>query len=229
MQRYILSIIFAILGFVYPSLRGEVRGKLDIGPTLMDIDVLESGKTVETLHMKGVKADATVLVYEGLYIKPGVIWGRGHGKLWAGSVAVGYYLPITEKFKILPNVGMSWSYLHFGLDLEELQLFDLKERFRSDSPFIGMEFSYSITDKWTVMAVYQYAWSRTQTKIRSEILGTIVNDKSHSCGPNYSLGVDYSLNKNWSVMLGVGYNITLSKEKHGIRGKGAKLGLSYYF
>ena len=62
-----------------------------------------------------------------------------------------------------------------------------------------------------------------------DVLGTIVNDKSHSDGPNYSLGIDYSLSKHWSVMLGFGYNITLSKEKHGIRGKGAKLGLSYYF
>lgn len=126
-------------------------------------------------------------------------------------------------------MGIAWSYLSFGIDLEELQLFGLKERFRSDSPFIGMELCYSINDKWTLMAVYQYAWSRTQTKIRSDVLGTIVNDKSHSDGPNYSLGVDYSLNKNWSIIFGVGYNITLSKEKHGIRGKGAKLGLAYYF
>lgn len=229
MHRTIIHLVFVFLGFAYTSLRGEIRGKVDIGPTLMDIDVLESGKTVKTLHMKGGKADATVLIYQGLCIKPGVMWGSGHGKLRAGSLAVGYYIPITDKFKILPNVGITWSYLHFGLDLEELQLFDLKERFRSDSPFIGMEFCYSITDKWTLMAVYQYAWSRTQTKIRSELLGTIVNDKSHSDGPNYSLGVDYSLNKHWSIIFGVGYNITLSKEKHGIRGKGAKLGIAYYF
>jgi hypothetical protein len=229
MHRTSVHFIFIILGFAHLSLCGEIRGKVDIGPTLMDVDILESGKTVETLHMKGVKADATVLIYQGLCIKPGVMWGSGHGELWSGSVAVGYYLPITQKIKILPNVGCAWSYLHFGLDLEELQLFDLHERFRSGSPFIGMEFCYSLTDKWTLMAVYQYAWSHTQTKIRSKMLGTIVNDKSHSCGPNYSLGVDYSLNKNWSVIFGVGYNITLSKEKHGIRGKGAKLGIAYYF
>lgn len=229
MFRFAIHFIFALIGLVCTALHGEIRGKFDLGATLMDVDVLESGKTVETLHMKGVKGDATVLVYQGLGLKAGFLWGRGDGRLWAGTVGVGYYLPLTKKFKIFPNVGITWSYLRFGLDLEELQLFDLKERFRSDSPFIGMDFSYAITDKWTVVAVYQYAWSHTQTKIRSDILGTIVNDKSHSDGPNYSLGVDYSLNKHWSIVFGAGYNITLSKEKHGLRGKGIKLGVVYYF
>lgn len=229
MIRYVIQFVLICICLTCSSLQCEIRGKVDIGATIMDVDVLESGKTVETLHMKGAKGDATILIYQGLCLKGGFLWGSGDGKLRAGSTAVGYYIPITEKFKILPNVGITWSYLHFGLDLEELQLFDLKERFRSSSPFIGMEFSYSITDTWTLVGVYQYAWSHTQTKIRSDILGTIVNDKSHSCGPNYSLGVDYSLNKHWSIVFGVGYNITLSKEKHGLRGKGAKLGIAYYF
>jgi opacity protein-like surface antigen len=217
-----LFIILACLSF--SSLYGALHGKIDLGPTLMDIDILESGKTIETLHMKGVKGDLTLLVYQGFCIKPSFIWGRGHGQLAAGTVAIGYYLPLTEKLKILPNVGITWSYLYTRVDFEELNLFDLKERFRSDSPFIGMEICYSLTDKWTLMGVCQYAWSRTYTKI-----GALVSDKSHSCGPNYSLGVDYSLNEHWSVVFGVGYNITLSKEKHGIRGKGAKLGIAYYF
>lgn len=225
MHLIVLRFLVILTGLSFSSLYGAIiHGKIDLGPTLMDIDILESGKTIETLHMKGVKGDATLLLYQGLCIKPSFIWGRGHGQLAAGSVAVGYYLPITKKFKILPNVGITWSYLHTRVDFEEIGLFDLKERFRSDSPFIGMEICYSLTDKWTLMAIYQYAWSRTHTKI-----GSIVSDKSHSCGPNYSLGVDYSLNKHWSIVFGVGYNITLSKEKHGIRGKGAKLGIAYYF
>lgn len=224
MHAIILRFLVILSGLSFTSLYGACCGKVDIGPILMDIDILESGKTTETLHMKGIKGDATILVYDGLCIKPGFLWGRGHGQLAAGTVAVGYYLPITKKIKILPNVGMTWSYLQTHVDLEPLNLFDLRERFRSSSPFIGMEICYSITDKWTLMGVYQYAWCRTHTKI-----GHIVSDKSHSCGPNYSLGVDYSINKHWSVTFGVGYNITLSKEKHGLRGKGAKLGVAYYF
>lgn len=229
MSRYIIHFFVLFLSFVKPYLQGELRGKVDLGPILMDVDILESGKTVKTLHMKGVKGDATILIYEGLCIKPGFIWGSGHGELTGGSIAVGYYLPITKNLKILPNVGMTWSYLRTRINWEDLQLFNLKERFRSDSPFIGMEICYSITDKLTLMGVYQYAWSRTDTKIRSNDLGTLVSDKSHSSGPNYSLGLDYSFNCHWSVLFGVGYNLTLSKEKHGIRGKGVKLGIAYYF
>jgi Outer membrane protein beta-barrel domain len=224
MYAIILRFLVILSGLSFCSLYGAIRGKVDLGPILMDIDILESGKTIETLHMKGVKGDATLFVYEGLCIKPSFIWGGGHGQLAAGTVAIGYYLPIMEKLRILPHVGATYSHLHTRVDLEQLGLFDLKERFHSTSPFIGMEICYSLTDKWTLMGVYQYAWSRTHTKIDS-----IVSSKSHSWGPNYSLGIDYSLNKHWSVVFGVGYNITLSHEKHGIRGKGAKLGIAYYF
>lgn len=214
----LISILFS------PSLYCEVKGKADIGATLMDIDILQSGKTIETLHMKGLKGDATVIVYKGLCIKPSFIWGRGHGEITSGTIAVGCYIPITKEIRIVPNIGVTWSYLHTHVDYEQFGLFDLKERFRSSSPFIGMEFCYSITDKLTLTGLYQYAWSRTHTKIKP-----IVSETSHSCGPNYAIGIDYSLNKHWSIVCGVGYNITLSKEKHGIRGKGAKLGMAYYF
>lgn len=224
MYRVLFSFFILISSVSLTPLYGSIHGKVDLGATLLDVDILESGKTIKTLHMKGVKGDATLLLYQGLCVKPSILWGRGHGEVTAGSIAVGYYLPITKKLKILPNVGITWSYLHTRIDLEQMNLFNLKERFRSDSPFIGMDLCYSLTEKLTLIVMYQYAWCRTHTKI-----GSIVSEKSHSCGPNYSLGVDYSINKNWSVVFGVGYNITLSKEKHGIRGKGAKLGLAYYF
>lgn len=229
MNRYVMPIIFVMFSVICAPLFAELRGKIDVGATIMEIDILESGKTVKTLHMQGAKAEATVLIYQGLCIKAGGLWGEKHGILRSGSAAVGYYIPLTKKFKILPNVGMTWTYLRFGIDKEELMLFDLKERFRSRSPFIAMEFAYCFAEKWTLVGLYQYAWSHTSTKIRAPELGTIVNDKSHSDGPNYAIGLDYSLNKNWSISLGAGYNITLSHEKHGIRGKGVKLGLAYYF
>lgn len=224
MNRIIFHVVALFLIIIVASVYGECRGKADLGFTYLDVDILESGKTIETLHMKGVKGDGTLLVYQGLCIKPSFIWARGHGQVAAGTIGVGYYIPITEKFKILPNIGITWSYLHTRVDFEDFGLYDLKERFRSNSPFLGMEICYSINEKWTLMGIYQYAWCRTHTKI-----GSIVSDKSHSCGPNYALGIDYSFNEHWSAVFGVGYNITLSKEKHGIRGKGAKLGIAYYF
>ncbi len=205
-------------------LPGEIKGKLDVGPTLIHLDILKSGKTEETLHMVGIKGDATILIYQGFCIKPSFMMAWREGRLVTGSLALGYYIPLTDKIKILPNAGVAWSYLRAPIDFEELGLFNLKERFRSSSPFIGLEFCYSLTEKLTLMAMFQYAWCHTHTKIKP-----IVSEKSHSEGPNYSLGIDYSLNAHWSLIFGVGYNITLSHEKHGIRGKGAKLGLAYYF
>jgi hypothetical protein len=208
------------------SAYGKCCGRIDIGAALIDIDVLKSGKTTETLHMTGVKGDATILVYQGLCIKPGFLWasGSGYGEITSGTLAVGYYIPVIEKLKILPHAGVTWGYLSTYVDFKELNLFHLKERFRSSSPFIGIEICYSLTEKWTLTGLYQYAWSRTHTKIKP-----IVSETSHSCGPNYALGLDYSLNRHWSLTFGVGYNITLSKEKHGLRAKGAKVGIAYYF
>lgn len=224
MLKYVFHFLILSLGISFSPISAAINGRVDVGAVLIDLDILESGKTTETLHMKGVRGDATILVYEGLCVKPGFIWSSGHGELTTGTIAIGYYLPILEKLNILPNVGITWSYLHTKVDFEELGFFNLKERFRSSSPFIGMEFSYSITDKLTLMGIYQYAWSRTHTKIKP-----IVSETSHTCGPNYALSLDYSLNKNWSATFGLGYNITLSKEKHGLRGKGAKLAVAYYF
>src|SRR5690242_13336489 len=80
------------------------KGKIDLGAALIDIDVLESGRTVETLHLKGVKGDATILVYKGWFIKPSFIWAQGDGRLATGGVAVGHYFPLHERFSLLPSV-----------------------------------------------------------------------------------------------------------------------------
>lgn len=230
-MKTVIYCLVALYGCIFSSLYGELRGKATLAPVYLDVDILKSGKTEETLHMGGLRGDATLLFYKGLGIKPGFLWGQGNhqGELTMGSLAACYYIPITNCLKILPNAGGTWSYLHCKLDMEEVMLFNLKERFRSSSAFLGMEVYYSITEKWTLIGAYQYAWSRTHTKIRSHLLGTVVSEKSHTCGPNYSLGIDYSINDHWSAVLGFGYNITLSKEKHGLRGKGLQLGVTYYF
>lgn len=202
-----------------------LRGKVDIGPTIMDIDILESGKTVETLHMKGVKGDTTLVFWKGICLKGGFLAGEGHGKLSSYYVGVGQYLPVTDDLLLIPSVGIAYSYLHTKIDIEELQLFDLKEKFRSSSPYIALELCYKLTEKLTLMGMVQYAWCRTHTSIKP----IVEDDKSKSQGPNYNLGIDYSLNDHWSLTAGVGYNITLTREKHGLRGKGTKIGVAYYF
>jgi len=222
MFRLIISLFF--LGLFINPLQAALKGKVDLGPTYIDVDVLESGKTVDHLHMVGVKGDLTLLLYQGLYIKSGFILASDHGDLASGSVALGYYVPINESLRILPHGGVTCGYLRTKIDIEALGLHDLKERFRSVSPFVGLEVCYTFAKKWTITAIYQFAWSRTHTKIKP-----IVSSTGHSAGSNYSLGLEYSLNDHWSINAGVGYNESLSKEKHGLRAKGAKLGLGYYF
>ncbi len=220
----IMAFTLALTCFFARSAHSEIKGKVELAPALINIDILEHGKTTETLRMIGAKGDLTILVYQGLCLKPGFLLGWKDGGLAAASMGVGYYLPITDKIKILPSVGVNWSYLHTKVDFEQVGLFHLKERFRACGPYVGIEICYTFNDKLTITGAYQYAWSRTHTKIKP-----IISSHTHCEGSNYMIGLDYSLNKNWSVTAGFAYNLSLSKEKHGLRGKGGKIGLAYYF
>jgi hypothetical protein len=221
-----MKLLFVLLvAMIIPSiLRAQCHGKIDVGASLISVDVLESGKTEETLHMNAIKADAILLVTKGLAIKPGMIWGRGDGSLFVGSLGVGHFWPIHDRIMLLPTIGVAYSQLHTHIDLEDIGLFHLKEKFHSTSVFVALEFSFRITEKWSLIGMAQYAWSRTHTTI-----DPIVSSKGNSNGPNYNLGIEYSFNKNWAINAGVGYNISLSREKHGLRAKGAKIGAVYYF
>lgn len=209
------------------SVFSEIKGKVDLGAANLYIDMLKSGKTEKTLKMNGVKADATILVYQGIAIKPNIIWAEGgHGRIATGGIAIGQYLPITDSFKVLPNVGMAWSDFYAKVRIDEFGGNLVKEYLRSKSPFIGLDLSYTFNSSWSVIGYYQYAWSKTVTTIKQPVY---IKDKSHSCGSNFGAAVEYAFNDHWAINLGAGYNSTLSKEKHGLRGKGVKLGLGYYF
>jgi outer membrane scaffolding protein for murein synthesis (MipA/OmpV family) len=223
MRKLILSLLYALL-FLSQPLCAKIKGKVDIGPVLVDLDILESGRTIDTQHMKGVRGDATVIFWRGIFLKPSYTWANGDGRLSAGGIGIGQYIPFNDKFTVMGSVGVSFSSIRSKIDLEAFALSDVTQKFRSTSPYVCLEFTYLFAEKWTLMGTVQYAWSHTQTVIKH-----VFSDKGHSVGPNYSLGIDYSINKNWSVTFAGGYNISLSHEKHGIRAKGLKLGLAYYF
>jgi len=220
-------ILFCFLFFSY-NLQAGCCGKLDIGATFIDVDFLTSGRTQKTDHMAGYKGDANIQVIGGVVLKPSFIWAKGDGELASGTIGIGHYTPIFKGLTLIPSVGVNFSYVRTTIDVKfpELGLIleDQRERFRSVSPYVGLEFCYTFLEKWTLMGGYQYAWSRTHTKISS-----LVSDTSHCSGSNYTLGLEYSLDKYWAINLGAGYNVSLSKEKHGIRAKGIKIGLAYYF
>ena len=53
--------------------------------------------------------------------------------------------------------------------------------------------------------------------------------KSKPKGSNYGVMIEHDLNDRWSINLGGAYNTSLTKEKHGIRGYGGRLGCAYWF
>lgn len=228
MFKSILGALFILL-CGYQAVEAKCcSGKVDIGPAFIELDILQSGKTIETRRVWVARGDSTILVWGGYFLKPGFMWGDNHStKFASGTIGAGHCFPLLDnQLVLMPSVGVAFTYIKVKVDVDigPIVLEDLTEKFQSSSPYIAMEFTYKLADKWTLMGMYQYAWSKTRTTI-----GDFDPDKSHSCGPNYSLGIDYSINDCWSVTFGVGYNITLSKEKHGLRGKGAKLGVAYYF
>lgn len=217
------SVIFCIHHFAF----AECHGKADVGPAFVSLDIIESGRTIETIDMVGARADATILVWKGFCLKPTVTLAknRGDGRLATGGIGIGHYIPVNDQICVLPSVGIIFTeiktHVDFDLGLGKMRF---KEKFRSKSPYVGLEVSYTLCNCWKFTAVAQYAWSRTYTKI-----DPILFAKDHSNGPNFGLLIDYMINDSWSVNVGAGYNSSLSKEKHGIRGKGAKAALAYWF
>lgn len=214
--------------FFHLHLIGTCCAKFDLGATFIDVDFLTSGRTQESDHMVGYRGDATLRLIGGVVLKPSFIVAEGdNGKLATGSIGLGHCTPIFKGFMLIPSAGVAFSYLKTKIDFTppgfNITFYDQKERFRSVSPYLALEFCYTYC-KWTLMGGYQYAWSRTHTKISN-----IVSDTSECSGSNYTLGIEYAINRYWAVNLGAGYNVSLSKEKHGVRAKGMKLGIAYYY
>lgn len=199
-------------------------GKVDIGPTFIHIDVLESNKTVKKLDMGGIRADSTIRVWQGICLKPNFVYGNGGGEVVSGGLGIGHYTPICEGLYVTPSIGCTYTKLETTINLRMLGLTNLRESFQSYSPYAAIEVSYCLCAGFRICAQYQFAWSRTHTIIKH-----LTHSKSHSQGSNYSGLIEYDLNQKWSVNFGGAYNESLTREKHGLRAYGFKLGTAYWF
>lgn len=200
------------------------QGKVDFAPAYVHIDILEHQKTVKRMDLLAFKADATIVINNGFCLKPTILAGTGHGAIFSGGLGIGHCIPITNRITLTPYVGCTYTHLRTTIDIPMLALKDLKERFRSISPYVSLEATIKIAEGWRICGVVQYAWSRTHTTIKH-----LLSDKSNAKGPNYALLLEHDLNDKWSVNIGAAYNISLTKEKHGLRGAGVKLGLARWF
>lgn len=232
--RLLSTRIFSTLLFlstfalIKPKIHAEFNGKIDAGPAFLHVDVLEHGHTIKKINMPAIKTDGTFLIWNGTCIKPTLLYaGRGNTQIISGGCGIGQYIPIGKKCSITPSIGCNFT--QFKTTIHNYPVapgifFDFKERFRSISPYAAIDASYCFTQGWRLVGCYQYVWSRTYTKIKG-----FDNTKSRPKGSNYALMVEHDLNDCWSINLGAAYNSSLTKEKHGLRGYGARLGLAFWF
>lgn len=206
----------------------ECAGKIELAPAFLHIDILESGKTIKRMDMPAVRGEISYLFWQGFYIKPIIVYGNGgsaKGGTAIGSVSLGRCIPLNDKLILSPSVGIGYSHLWTKIDFPALGLENLKEKFKSLSPFVGIDAIYTIQKGLRLNLSVQYAWARTHTSIAQ----VVRRQKNHSQGFNYSCMVEQDLNDKWSVNVGATYSLSLSKEKHGVRGTGVKAGLARWF
>jgi len=224
------------------------RGKVDVGVAFVHVDVLLKGHTVHKMDVAAIKADLNYRVWSGLIVKPTFLFGGGHNdnEIATGGLGVGFAIPVRSNFSVTPLVGYNWGYMRTTFKHPvEIPVVNIhldprvRERFRSQSPYVGFELSWTFRPAWRAVFCYQYAWSRTHTQLRvagidpadvpSGFKKEHTSSHSHSSGSNISGMIEHDLNDNWSVNLGAAYNNSLSKEKHGLRAWGVKLGLAFWF
>jgi hypothetical protein len=205
----------------------ETCGKIELAPVYVHVDVLKSGKTTASLDMGGLTASAAYLLFDGwgFCIKPSVLYvQKGNDSLFIGGLSLGHVTPITKKLSLTPGIGISYGDLRSRIDLPHIEAYDLKERFRSISPYLSLDATYRFNSCTRMCLMFQYAICRTHT-----IIGPFPAEKSNTKGPVYGVMLERDLNKKWSINLGGSYNTSLSHEKHGVRGYGVKLGIVRWF
>lgn len=218
----------------------SAHGRVDAGPVYVHLDVLESGKTIDKLDMEGFRADGNFQIYSGFVLKPAFAIAGGRGDYYSGTLALGFYVPMgqltpfLEGLCFLPHVGWTGSRLKTHVDLPVPQVAvvipGVLEIFRSSTEFVGLETTYQLLSNVSVSCSVIYGWSNTVTTLQKEttVLGNFRQKfPSSSKGWSYSAMVDYQFTQHWSVNIAGVYNLMLSKENHGIRATGVRLGLGY--
>lgn len=205
-----------------------IWGKADFAPAYVRLDILEFGKTVERANLAALRADASIFPIDdqGWVIKPTLLYGSNfrEAQFFTATLGTGYYFPLITNLYIDPMIGVTYTYFQTKIDLPFISMFGLSEHFHSVSPYVGLELLYDISERCRVFASALYAWSYTKATV--QFLGSAV---SHPRGPSYAAMIEYDFAENWSSNLGIGYNLSLTKEKHGMRATGVKIGTSYWF
>lgn len=244
-QNLFSTFLFTLAIFVFGDIKtveGQCSAKLDLGIAYVHLDNLTNGHTTHSADLAALRADVNLKLFKGLIVKPTVLYGASNpfhvnseDSLFASAITVGHCVPITEKFMVQPNVGYTYTRMKtiFNgstttvdpfLGVIDIHFHGIKQSFRSNGPSVGIEGYYFFTPSFRASVSFQYIWSKTDAEIQG-----LFNDKSHTQGPSYSGMLEYDINECWSVNVGAAYNISLTKEKHGLRVAGAKVGIARWF
>lgn len=233
MKRLLCALALCLGASTQPL--AAVHGKIDAAPIYVQVKVKQGGRTAETLNLGGGRLDATIQLVEdsGFVIRPAVNVAGGDGTYWSGNLGFGYYIPVTDRIKLLPTVGGAYSHLHTFVNVTVPNPFvpgtflvipNQKEKFGSASWFLGTDISLKISEQLYVTGIVQYAWAHVHTDV-----GSLISSSGSSSGFNTAIVVDYYFCENWALSGGAAYNNSMSKEKDGISALGFKLGIGYYF
>jgi hypothetical protein len=216
----------AVMGLLHETVEGKVWGKVELSPAYVHLDILESNDTIQIIDMPAVRFDALIVFCDGWCVKPLVMYGKNKAELTTAGVGIGHCIPFWECFYLTPSVGVTYTHLATELHVHHPVAGHLEfdEHFCSLAPYASVELTYAICSNMRVTGCFQWAWSRTHTKIKH-----VLNDKSNSSGPNYGLQFEYDFDKCWSINIGAGYNESLGKTKDGIRAWGGKVGIARWF
>lgn len=209
---------------VCPSLYAEIRGKVDVGYADIMIHLHDANLPKKRIPMQGFSLNSTLVVWKGLCLKPHIISGSGReGHLLNLSLGAGCYIPFGS-FCVLPSVGITRGYLRGFIDLPQVGLENIKQRFKTWTPYVGVDVSYTISEKWSVCMMVQYGWATTHFTI-----SRIISQKTHTSGFNLVGQIDYYFTSNWSANFAIAKNESWEDAKVGIVGYGGRLGLGYCF
>lgn len=241
-----ISLFFlALTAFAFggvKSVEGQCSTKVDLGAAYVHLDNLTSGRTTHSADLAAIRADVNFKLFQGLIVKPTALYGasnpfhvKSDDSLFAAAITIGHCVPITEKFMVQPNIGYTYTRMKTvfnGSTTEivppcgpiEIRFHGIKQSFSSNGPSAGLEGYYFFTKCFRACVSFQYIWSKTDAELHG-----VYSDKSHTKGPSYSAMLEYDINDCWSVNVAGAYNISLTKEKHGLRAAGAKLGIARWF
>lgn len=206
------------------NLPADTTGKVDVGLTHLEIDIINNGDKVRNISTWGLGANGTMSVYKALVVKPSLILTENEANYFSAGLATGFYIPVMDCVAITPAIGGSYSWLRFNIDLPQYGKFDQRQRFLSRSFNVGFDACWTVIDCVSLSFGLQYAWVNTHTTI-----GNFVSYRGSSRGFNYIGMIDYWLGECWSVNLTVGFQESRDKEKHGSDAVGIRAGLGFLF